>query len=273
MAAVSRASRRGSWSGLRRPAAPPRRRPRRPAGSPARGGPADRAVGQVDHQLVDGATGAPLEDVDADDLAPHRPDPAGDLPQRTGAVGQPHADDVGLHGRGTYGRRVNSVFRRGTGRRTAEPDVLDRSVKWSTVRARGTTADATRQGPARPADGLRRRRASPSRATTPRRSARSCRASASARASSTGTSTRRSSCSSRSCKEAQTDLRRRQQQAIGDEDDPVRRIELGLRASMAWAEAHRDHNKLIQFAATEAHLRAVRCDAARTSRSPTSSST
>jgi AcrR family transcriptional regulator len=53
-------------------------------------------------------------------------------------------------------------------------------------------------------------------------------------------------------REAQTDLRRRQQQAIADEEDPVRRIELGLRASMAWAEAHRDHNKLIQFAATEA---------------------
>jgi AcrR family transcriptional regulator len=52
-------------------------------------------------------------------------------------------------------------------------------------------------------------------------------------------------------KEAQTDLRRKQQQAIGDEADPVRRIELGLRESMAWAEAHRDHNKLIQFAATE----------------------
>jgi AcrR family transcriptional regulator len=52
-------------------------------------------------------------------------------------------------------------------------------------------------------------------------------------------------------KEAQTDLRRKQQQAIGDEEDPVKRIELGLRASMAWAEAHRDHNKLIQFAATE----------------------
>jgi AcrR family transcriptional regulator len=52
-------------------------------------------------------------------------------------------------------------------------------------------------------------------------------------------------------KDAQTDLRRRQQQAIADEEDPVRRIELGLRASMEWAEAHRDHNKLIQFAATE----------------------
>ena len=52
-------------------------------------------------------------------------------------------------------------------------------------------------------------------------------------------------------REAQTDLRRKQQQAIADEPDPVRRIELGLRASLAWSEAHRDHNKLIQFAATE----------------------
>ena len=52
-------------------------------------------------------------------------------------------------------------------------------------------------------------------------------------------------------RDAQTDLRRRQQQAIADEPDPVRRIELGLRASMAWSEEHRDHNKLIQFAATE----------------------
>jgi AcrR family transcriptional regulator len=53
-------------------------------------------------------------------------------------------------------------------------------------------------------------------------------------------------------REAQTDLRRKQQQAIADETDPVRRIELGLRASLAWSEAHRDHHKLIQFAATEA---------------------
>ena len=52
-------------------------------------------------------------------------------------------------------------------------------------------------------------------------------------------------------RDAQTDLRRRQQQVIADEEDPIRRIELGIRASMAWSEAHRDHNKLIQFAATE----------------------
>jgi AcrR family transcriptional regulator len=53
-------------------------------------------------------------------------------------------------------------------------------------------------------------------------------------------------------RDAQTDLRRKQQQAIADEEDPIRRIELGLRASLAWSEAHRDYNKLIQFAATEA---------------------
>ncbi len=51
--------------------------------------------------------------------------------------------------------------------------------------------------------------------------------------------------------DAQTDLRRKQQQAIAGEDDPVRRIELGLRASMQWSEEHRDLNKIIQFAATE----------------------
>jgi AcrR family transcriptional regulator len=53
-------------------------------------------------------------------------------------------------------------------------------------------------------------------------------------------------------KQAQTDLRRRQQQAIADEPDPVRRIELGLRASLEWAQEHRHHNTLMQFAATEA---------------------
>lgn len=52
-------------------------------------------------------------------------------------------------------------------------------------------------------------------------------------------------------KDAQLDLRRAQQQAIADEPDPVRRIELGIRASMAWSDRHRDLQKLVQFAATE----------------------
>jgi len=52
-------------------------------------------------------------------------------------------------------------------------------------------------------------------------------------------------------RDAQQDLRRRQQHAIGDEPDPVRRIELGIRASMAWFAEHRHLVKLFQFAATE----------------------
>jgi AcrR family transcriptional regulator len=52
-------------------------------------------------------------------------------------------------------------------------------------------------------------------------------------------------------REAQHDLRRRQHHAIADEPDPVRRIELGIRASMAWWAEHRSLFTLIQFAATE----------------------
>ena len=52
-------------------------------------------------------------------------------------------------------------------------------------------------------------------------------------------------------REAQQDLRRTQQQAISDEDDPVRKIELGIRASMVWSSDHRDLLNLFQFAATE----------------------
>ena len=47
------------------------------------------------------------------------------------------------------------------------------------------------------------------------------------------------------------DLRKRQQQAIGDEADPVRRIELGIRASLAWFAEHREYFAIIQFAATD----------------------
>jgi AcrR family transcriptional regulator len=47
------------------------------------------------------------------------------------------------------------------------------------------------------------------------------------------------------------DLRRRQQAAIGDEADPVVRIELGIRASLAWFAEHREYFAIIQFAATD----------------------
>jgi AcrR family transcriptional regulator len=52
-------------------------------------------------------------------------------------------------------------------------------------------------------------------------------------------------------RDAQHSLRVAQQQAIADEDDPIRRIELGIRASMRWSADHRDVNQLIQFAVTD----------------------
>ncbi len=47
------------------------------------------------------------------------------------------------------------------------------------------------------------------------------------------------------------DLRKRQQHAIGDEADPMRRIELGIRASLLWFAEHREYFAIIQFAATD----------------------
>jgi AcrR family transcriptional regulator len=58
-------------------------------------------------------------------------------------------------------------------------------------------------------------------------------------------------------REGQHDLRRRQAQAIADEPDPLRRIERGIRASMAWFEEHRDLLNLIHFAASEARFAPV----------------
>jgi AcrR family transcriptional regulator len=47
------------------------------------------------------------------------------------------------------------------------------------------------------------------------------------------------------------DLRKRQQHAIEGVDDPVRRIELGIRATLAWFAEHREYFAIIQFAATD----------------------
>jgi AcrR family transcriptional regulator len=52
-------------------------------------------------------------------------------------------------------------------------------------------------------------------------------------------------------KSSNYDLRKRQQQAIGDEPDPVRRIELGIHASLEWFHEHREYFAIIQFAATD----------------------
>ena len=53
------------------------------------------------------------------------------------------------------------------------------------------------------------------------------------------------------------DLRRLQQAAIGDEPDPLRRIELGIRASLEWFREHRHLFNLSQFAATEERFAVV----------------
>ena len=52
-------------------------------------------------------------------------------------------------------------------------------------------------------------------------------------------------------REAQRQLRRRQEAAIADEPDPVHRIELGIRATMAYFDEHRHLFNLFQFAVTE----------------------
>ena len=52
-------------------------------------------------------------------------------------------------------------------------------------------------------------------------------------------------------KEAYTDLRRRQQQFVIESEDPVQRIEGGIRASMQWMAEHRHLIGLFQFAASE----------------------
>ncbi len=50
---------------------------------------------------------------------------------------------------------------------------------------------------------------------------------------------------------AHHDLRRRQQAAIGDEPDPLRRIEAGIRETLRWFREHRDSLRLLRFAATD----------------------
>src|SRR5213593_4133859 len=49
-------------------------------------------------------------------------------------------------------------------------------------------------------------------------------------------------------KDEQQGLRRAQQHAIADEPDPMRRIELGIRASMQWFGENRHLANLFQFA-------------------------
>jgi AcrR family transcriptional regulator len=56
-------------------------------------------------------------------------------------------------------------------------------------------------------------------------------------------------------REAQHDLRRRQQAAIAGEPDPIGRITLGIRASMAWLSENRHLFTLSELAASEERFR------------------
>ncbi|HUW04407.1 MAG TPA: TetR/AcrR family transcriptional regulator [Acidimicrobiales bacterium] len=49
----------------------------------------------------------------------------------------------------------------------------------------------------------------------------------------------------------QQELRRLQDAAIAGETDPIRRIELGLRASITWADERPELSQLVQFAAND----------------------
>jgi AcrR family transcriptional regulator len=50
---------------------------------------------------------------------------------------------------------------------------------------------------------------------------------------------------------SQLQVRRAQQAAIADEPDPVRRIELGIRATLAWFRDHREYFAILQLAGAD----------------------
>jgi AcrR family transcriptional regulator len=54
--------------------------------------------------------------------------------------------------------------------------------------------------------------------------------------------------------QAQHDLWSVQESAVGDEPDPVRRIEQGIRGALSWLEANRDVLAVFQVAATDARF-------------------
>lgn len=52
-------------------------------------------------------------------------------------------------------------------------------------------------------------------------------------------------------REAMVELRKAQQEATAHEDDPVHRIEIGIRSSLTWLDSHRNLFTLLEFAARE----------------------
>ena len=66
-------------------------------------------------------------------------------------------------------------------------------------------------------------------------------------------------------RDANISLRRRQQAAIGTEPDPIRRLDLGILASMHWYHEHRYVFNLFQFASSETEFAAILMESQETS--------
>jgi AcrR family transcriptional regulator len=56
---------------------------------------------------------------------------------------------------------------------------------------------------------------------------------------------------------SQREMRRTQQRAISGVEDPVRRVELGIRAGVLWLAEHNDLRRLFEFARTESTFAAA----------------
>ena len=95
-------------------------------------------LGEGDDQLVDRASGAALEDLDADDVASHRTDPARDLAERAGTIGQPDAHRVVLHHHRTLRISMNALFTRASKRaaQCADPCARSTDCRASASRSR-----------------------------------------------------------------------------------------------------------------------------------------
>ncbi len=102
-------------------------------------------LGKGDDQLVDRAARSPFEDLDAHDVAAHGTDAARDLPERTGAIGQPDPHRVVLHHSCTLRTlRERSVSRAAEGAaqcaaRVREAPIVERSEQ-EPAEAKRTTA-------------------------------------------------------------------------------------------------------------------------------------
>lgn len=219
-----------------------------------------RRVGELDGQFVDRTTRGPLEDVDADDLSPDGTDAARHLTQRTGTIGKPDTDDVGLHARTVRSGRERPV----SGARTpaedavavGSPDLPGGGASELTDRSSTLVRMARRLTPRG-----EQRRSELIEFATARFAANGYHPTSVAElVDGLGVGKgvfywyfeSKEELFIEILREGERALRRAQWDAMGDERDPIARLELGIRASMEWWSEHRDLYVLIEFARTEA---------------------